>query len=188
MKKRFATQLGAAACALALGLSVTGCSAVGGIANTAATQNTNQQASATANTNSTEAGTNQTTDEKTANKTFMSQVNQCMTTLQTQLSSMQDAVSRKDVAGCKACLKQAQETVAALEKLEAPDALKDIKAAYVEGTKGLQDALSSYITLFSKVKKGEDATFDADLAKVQTAYDAAIAKLKEADEAAAKLP
>ena len=92
---------------------------------------------------------------------------------------------------------QADNAFKALDELdsqEAPDALKDVKQCYVDGSEQLENALNAYIELYTEIDSATDAqpfdwsTYDQRLADIQAAYNSGIEKLQEGDKTAADLP
>ena len=122
------------------------------------------------------------------NRAYMTQVNQTMETLQTRLSGFSDAVSRGDVITMRT------QALDELDSQEAPDALKDVKQCYVDGSEQLENALNAYIELYTEIDSATDAqpfdwsTYDQRIADIQAAYNSGLEKLQEGDKTAADLP
>lgn len=129
---------------------------------------------------------------QSANREYMSQVNQTMEDLQEKLASFTDAVSRGDVVGMRTQADNAFKSIDDLNKLEAPEDLKDIQEAYVDGTGTLKEALSSYVDLYTEIDSATDeqpfdwASYDERIGDIQSQYDAGIAQLEEGDQKAAE--
>lgn len=127
-----------------------------------------------------------------ANRDFMAQVNVVMGELNDQLAGFSEAVSKEDVVTMKSKAAAAAKTLEKLDKLEAPEAVADLKASYSEGCKELQSALDQYVALYSEIKGAtEKHPFDYSklaerLSKIQKSYQSGYDKLKAADEAAAQ--
>lgn len=125
------------------------------------------------------------------NRQYMTQVNQAMEDLSERLSSFNEAVSRGDVVTMRGAAEEASKAIASLESLEAPEALSGIRQGYVDGCNALKGALDSYVSLYAEIESAtEEAPFDysayADrIQEIQSLYDEGIAKLEEADGAAA---
>lgn len=138
------------------------------------------------------AGANSALDDETAkNRQFMASVNQVMVDIQSTLDGFNDAVGAGDVVAMKTQLDNTADCLDALNKIEAPAGLNDIKQNYVDGTTALQNALGDYITLYSEIAAAtDDAPFDWNaygdrVAAINTSYQDGIAKLQAGDEAAA---
>lgn len=136
-------------------------------------------------------GQNQAAQDQNTNRQYMSEVNLVMDDLTTALGNFNDAVSRDDVVGMQT---QSENALAALDKLaaiEVPEGLTDVANAYQEGSGLLRDALTKYVALYTEISSATDAqpfdwsTYDARLKEIQTSYDEGLAKLQEADQAAA---
>ena len=78
-----------------------------------------------------------------------------------------------------------------LESIEAPEVLADVKAGYVEGCAMLEEALGSYVDLYTQLESGALAADSIEyanaLAEIQASYDEGIAKLEETDQKALEL-
>ena len=109
-----------------------------------------------------------------------------------ELASFTDAVSRGDVVGMRTQADNAFKSIDDLNKLEAPEDLKDIQQAYVDGTGTLKEALSSYVGLYTEIDSATDeqpfdwASYDERIGEIQSQYDAGIAQLEEGDQKAAE--
>lgn len=131
------------------------------------------------------------TEEQSSNRQFMAQVNQTMVDFQERLDGFNDAVSAGDLVGMRTQADSAFRVLDSLEKLEAPEALSDVKQGYVEGCAAMRTALSDYIDLYGEMEGATEAdpfdwgTYDDRLAEVKQSYEEGLAKLQEADEAAA---
>ena len=130
------------------------------------------------------------TEEQQANRAFMSQVNEAMMQLDTDLDSFDDAVSRGDVVNMRTQADNAYKSLDKLSDIEAPEALKDIKQKYVDGSAKLREALDGYIELYTTAqKKGDDfdwSKYDDEIKEIQKAYDEGVKTLEEGDKAAAE--
>ncbi|OUO87125.1 hypothetical protein B5F40_14085 [Gordonibacter sp. An230] len=126
------------------------------------------------------------------NREYMSQVNQTMEDLQERLASFTDAVSRGDVVSMRTQADNAFKTIDDLGKLEAPEDLKDIQQAYVDGAGALKDALSDYVDLYTEIDSATEeqpfdwASYDERIGDIQDQYNAGIEKLEEGDQKAAE--
>lgn len=131
------------------------------------------------------------TDAQAVNRQYMASVNQSMDEISKKLASFEDAVARGDVVTMKTQADKAFKEIDDMEELEAPEVLADVKAGYVEGCRLLEDALTSYIDLYTQVGSGALAADSIDyanaLAAIQLTYDEGIEKLEETDELALKL-
>lgn len=137
----------------------------------------------------TSAQPNEQQEQQDANRSYMSEVNQCMESVGTRLSGFTDAVSRGDVVAMRT---QADAAFAELDKLneiDAPDALDDVQQSYVDGTAKLKEALSAYVDLYTEVDSAGDdfdwSSYDTRLADIKAKYDEGIALLQDGDSAAA---
>ena len=129
--------------------------------------------------------------QQSANRQYMSQVNQVMDDLESALGSFTDAVSRDDVVGMQTQAENALATLDDLAAIEAPEELADVHQGYQEGSETLRTALSDYVTLYTEISSAtadnpfDWSTYDERLADIQKAYDEGIEKLAAADELAA---
>ena len=136
----------------------------------------------------------QAEQEQAQNRQYMTQVNQTMEDLQTNLASFTDAVSRDDVVGMRTQADAAFKAIDDLSGLDAPEALADIKQSYVDGTADLKAALSSYVDLYTEIDSATEAqpfdytTYDQRLADIKAQYDSGIEKLQQGDQKAADMP
>lgn len=125
------------------------------------------------------------------NRQYMSQVNQVMDDLETQLASFTDAVSRDDVVGMQTQAQNALATLDDLESIEAPESLADVHQNYLEGAASLREALDDYVALYTEISSASDeapfdwGTYEARLAQIQEKYDAGIEKMRDGDALAA---
>lgn len=130
--------------------------------------------------------------QQSENRQYMTQVNQTMDDLKSRLESFTDAVSRGDVVGMRTQADNAFKSIDDLNKLEAPEDLKDIQQAYVDGTGTLKEALSSYVDLYTEIDSATDeqpfdwTSYDERIGEIQSQYDAGIAQLEEGDQKAAE--
>lgn len=131
---------------------------------------------------------------QSANREYMSQVNQTMEDLQERLASFTDAVSRGDVVGMRTQADNAFKAIDDLSNLNVPDALKDIQKEYVDGTADLKDALNSYIDLYTEIDSATEeqpfdySTYDQRIQDIKSKYDEGIGKLQSGDNKASELP
>ena len=136
------------------------------------------------------AANNAATEQQQANRAYMSQVNEAMTKLDSNLDSFIDAVSRGDVVNMRTQADNAYKAIDKLSELEAPEALADIKKDYVDGTAKLREALDEYISLYAKAtSEGSDfdwSAYDDRIKEIQSLYDEGVALLEAGDKAAAE--
>jgi len=131
------------------------------------------------------------TEEQASNRQFMAQVNQTMVDFQDRIDGFNDALSAGDLVGMRTQADNAFRVLDALEKLEAPEALADVKQGYVDGCAAMKEALSDYVALYGDIEGATEAdpfdwgTYDSRIAEVKQDYDDGLAKLQAADEAAA---
>ncbi len=142
----------------------------------------------------TSQSSDQATEQQTANRQYMTQVNQIMEDLSDGLDEFADAVARGDVVTMRTQADNAYDALDDLSALEAPEDLADIQTSYVEGCDGLKEALNAYVDLYAEIASATDdqpfdySTYEERLAAIQEQYDEGIAKLQAGDEAAAALP
>lgn len=140
------------------------------------------------------AQNNTVNTQQTENRQYMSKVNQSMEDLTNRLDSFNQAVSNNDLVGMKTQADNAFKAIDDLNALEAPEALKDIQTAYVDGCTDLKDALSLYVDLYTEIESATEeepfdySTYDARLKEIQDKYDSGIDKLEEADKKANEMP
>ena len=125
--------------------------------------------------------------EQTANRQYMSQVNQTMEDLKSRLEGFNQAVSNDDLVGMKTQADNAFKAIDDLNALEPPEELKDIQTAYVDGCNDLKEALSGYVDLFTEIENATEeepfdySTYDSRLKEIQDTYSSGIEHLEEAD-------
>lgn len=133
---------------------------------------------------------NAATAEQQENRAYMSQVNETMMQLDSNLDSFIDAVSRGDIVNMKTQADEAYKSLDKLESIEAPEALADIKKSYVDGTGKLREALDDYIDLYAKAASSGSSfdwsTYDEKVESIQKLYDEGVKALEEGDKAAAE--
>ena len=136
----------------------------------------------------------QEAEAQAANRQYMSQVNQITDELTENLAAFDTAVSDNDPVAMRLQADNAFKTLDSLSSLEAPDVLKDVQAGYVEGASKLEEALDSYIDLYTNMggANAENTTVDSaayseQLAAIQQTYNDGIAKLQETDKQATEL-
>ena len=136
----------------------------------------------------------QATEQQTANRQYMTQVNQAMDDLSGRLDGFADAVARGDVVTMRTQADNAYRALDALSALEAPEDLKKVQAAYVEGCNELEEALDAYIALYTEIENATEdspfdyATYDERLKEIQDQYDKGLEKLRAGDKEASSLP
>ncbi|HAM15968.1 MAG TPA: hypothetical protein DCP91_08965 [Eggerthellaceae bacterium] len=134
------------------------------------------------------AGTS-ATDEQQANRAYMSQVNEAMVQLDDQLDQFVDAVSRGDVVNMRTQADNAYKVLDSLADIEAPEAMKDIRDKYVDGTDKMRKALDAYIDLYAEVSRAGESydwsAYEKRVKEVQDLYDEGVKALKSADETVA---
>lgn len=127
--------------------------------------------------------------EQQANRAYMSQVNEIMDEVASQLDEFVNAVSTGDVVAMRTQADNATRTLDKISSLEAPEELKGIQESYVDGSSKLKDALSQYIDLYAETESGsfDSSTFEKRIAEIQTLYNDGVAALQKGDEDAAAL-
>lgn len=129
------------------------------------------------------------TTKQTANRQFMSDVNQAMETISTDLSGFGEALSQEDVVSMKTQVTAASKSIGDLEKIEAPEGLGEIKQGYVDGCKKLQEALDQYLALYVEISEGsfDYATYDTRIDDIKKIYEGGIQLLEDTDKKATEL-
>lgn len=133
----------------------------------------------------------QANDPQTQNRQYMSNVNQIMEDISTEMDSFTTAVQEGEVISLSSQLDSVNESVEKLKSLEVPEAMQDIHASYVSGAEELQTALNDYVTLYEDIKAPQSGSFDYStygerLAEIQEHYNAGITALQEADNKASE--
>ena len=128
-------------------------------------------------------------EEQQANRAYMSQVNQTMEELDSNLDGFVDAVSRGDVVNMRSQAENAYKTLDKLDGIEFPDSMADIQTSYLEGTEKLRQALDGYITLYTDASGSsfDWSTYDDRIAEIQKLYDDGVKALETADQTAANM-
>ena len=131
-------------------------------------------------------GVNSASSEQQAARTYMSQVNEAMEELGEGLDSFVAAVSRNDLVNMRTQADNAYKALDKLDKLEAPDAYKDVQKHYVAGTGKLREALDGYITLYTDMNGAsfDQSTYDSRVAGIQKLYNEGVEELEAGDKAA----
>ena len=136
----------------------------------------------------------QEAEAQAANRQYMSQVNQITDELTENLAAFDTAVSDNDPVAMRLQADNAFKTLDSLSSLEPPEVLKDVQAGYVEGASKLEEALNSYIDLYTELGGADaanstvNATAYSDrLAAIQQTYNDGITKLQETDKQATEL-
>lgn len=136
---------------------------------------------------------NAESEAQAENRHYMSSVNQAVEDLTSRLGSFEEAVTRGDVVTMRTQFDNAMKALDELAALEAPEALADIQAGYVEGCTALKEALSSYVELYTEIESATEAhpfdyaTFADRVKTIQDQYNDGIAKLEAADQKATEL-
>ena len=138
--------------------------------------------------------TSQEAEAQAANRQYMSQVNQITDELTENLAAFDAAVSDNDPVAMRLQADNAFKTLDSLAALEPPEVLKDVQAGYVEGASKLEEALNSYIDLYTEIGGAnaastavDSAAYSDQLAAIQQTYNDGIAKLQETDKQATEL-
>lgn len=150
-------RVAAAACAVACALVVTGCVA---------------------------QSTTGVTSEAEQNRQYMATLNQQVTDIQEDLTAFQDAVAKQDAVTMQAQLSSVDKVIESVKNTDCTSKLQPAKDLYVDALCSLDDALASYVSLYTDVANGtvDSATYDERLSSVQSAYNEAMDKLKSADD------
>lgn len=129
-------------------------------------------------------GQSSSDDQASQNRQYMAQLNQQMGNLQTVMNDFQTAVSQKNVVSMKAQATAADKIIDGVKNTDATDRLSDVKNGYVDGLCTLQDAMNSYVDLYSDAQNGtvDSASYATRLQGIQNAYDQGVSKLKAADD------
>ncbi len=132
-------------------------------------------------------------DEQTANRQYMSQVNQIAESLKVRMESFSDAVSRNDLVGMKTQADNAFKVIDELNNITPPDNLKDIQGEYSAGCNDLRDSLNGYISLYSDIESAsaaapfDYASYASRLDQCQQKYNSGIDHLKNGDQKATQM-
>lgn len=133
-------------------------------------------------------------EQQAANRGYMSAVNQAVSDLEERLAGFEEAVARGDAVTMRTQADNAFKALDALGAIEAPEAFADIQAGYLEGCEALEEALASYITLYTEIESATEghpfdySSYETRLADIQALYDDGIEQLSAADAAATELP
>lgn len=139
------------------------------------------------------AQNNQATEQQMENRQYMSQVNQTMEDLSGRLDGFSDAVARGDVVTMRTQVDDALSMLDNLSRTEAPEDLKEVQAAYVEGCDDLKAALNAYVDLYTEIESATDeqpfdyGTYDERLQEIQDQYNKGIEALQSGDSKASEL-
>lgn len=123
--------------------------------------------------------------QQEANRAYMSSLNKIATELQDQMEGLSNSIASGDKVTVVSKAKDALTVLDKLDKLEVPEALTDVHEHFVAGCASLREALEGYAELYANGSGMSDASYSAKLSQIQDAYNAGIAELKLADEAAA---
>ena len=136
---------------------------------------------------------NTLTEEQSANRNYMTQVNQIMDELSDKLQDFDDAVSRNDLVSMRTQAEDALSTLDALSSIEAPEALTDINTDYQQGADALRQALNDYVALYTEIDSATSgqpfdySTLDSRLEQIQTLYNQGIDSLQAGDTKATEM-
>lgn len=126
-----------------------------------------------------------------ANRQYMSQVNQYMMDIQTNLDDFSSAVEAGDLVAMRSALTDASRSIDGIEGLEAPEALADLQTGYRDGCVQLEAALNDYVSLFTEIENAggtvDSGTYQERIASIQQEYDDGVQKLSDADAKAAEM-
>ncbi len=124
-------------------------------------------------------------DPASQNREYMSQLNQQMDSIQGSLNDFQDAVAKNDVVTMQADKTAVEKTIDSVKATSVTDRLSDVKDGYVSALDALDDALASYLSLYTDVQNGTVSSDDyaQRLKGVQDAYDSAVSQMQDADDA-----
>ncbi len=126
-------------------------------------------------------------------QSFMSDMNMASAKLQEKMDGFADAVSREDLVSMQMQADAAYGAIDDMAAVEAPEELSDLKQRYVDACGQLKEALSQYVALYQEIKTAttrapfDYSTYADRIAQVQTAYDAGLQALKDADQAASEM-
>lgn len=139
----------------------------------------------------TQQAMNEQAQAQSANRQYMSQVNQIMMDVDDALSDFSAALEAGDLVAMRSALSEAGRDIDSLEGLEAPEALADLQTGYAEGCAQLETALNDYVQLYTDAQNAggtmDSGAYASRLAEIQTAYDEGIQKLSDTDQAAAEM-
>lgn len=137
-------------------------------------------------------------DPQKDNRNYMAQINSSLNDFGTELEAFNEAVSNDDVVGMKSQADKAFKVIDEIEKIEAPEALKDIHSDYKKAFSKLKEALSDYIDFYTEVKafaentpEEEDSSqvpdFEKKLKDLQEKYNEGMDLLEAADKKATEM-
>ena len=130
-------------------------------------------------------------DSVAANRQYMSSVNQAVAELSDRLQGFEDAVSRRDPITMRTQADDAFKVLDVLSTMEVPDDMKELNEGYVQACEMLEEALSSYIDLYSDIsasRGGSDAqSIQEQIDQIQSKYDEGIDLLEATDKKATEL-
>ena len=139
--------------------------------------------------------TNAVSEEVKANRAYMSAVHKVVNSIQDQTALLSGAVEKGDYAQAAQIAGAVDAAVKGLDSLDVPNDLKDVHHGYVEGCTKLSTALTDYVGYRSAVASSDQssssdvasAMASMKLSTIQTAYDAGVLALSQADALAASL-
>lgn len=138
------------------------------------------------------AGTTaQSADDSAAaqNRQYMATLNQQVSEIGTATDDFQKAVADSDVVTMQAKVSAVDKTIEDVKNTDATDRLQTVKDDYVDALCTLDDAMKTYVQLYTDVQNGSvsDASYQQRLSDVQNAYNSGVEKMKAADDAVVKI-
>lgn len=123
------------------------------------------------------------------NRQYMSQLNQKMDSLQDTMNQFQDALGKRDTVTMRAKAQDVSKIVQDVNNTDAPDKLNDVKNEYAEGLSTLEQALNSYVDLYTEQQNGQitQDQFNDQAKKIQDTYNQGADQLKSADQDVANI-
>ncbi len=118
------------------------------------------------------------------NRQYMSQLNQQMSSLQDSMNQFQEALGQQDTVTMRARAQDVSKIVQDVNNTDAPDMLNDVKGEYADGLSTLDQALNSYVDLYTQQQNGQitQDDFNTQLQSIQDTYNQGVDKLNTADQ------
>lgn len=118
------------------------------------------------------------------NRQYMAQLNQQMDSLQDTMNQFQDALGKSDTVTMRARAQDVSKIVQDVNTADAPDKLGDVKNEYAQGLSTLDQALNSYVDLYTQQQSGQitQDQFNDQVQQIQQTYDQGVDQLKTADK------
>lgn len=136
------------------------------------------------------SNTNQN-DSVSANRQYMSSVNQAVSELSDRLQGFEDAVSRGDAVTMRTQADDAFKALDVLSTIEVPDDMKELNEGYQQACDKLEEALDEYVEVYSEISSSKDgfdvASVQGKIDEIQSKYNEGIDLLESTDKKATEL-